>query len=73
MPCDLSGKWVYASGDGMDALLDLLKVPAEKRPTDPSSTVEITQSGDDFTVKTTAADGNCREAKFTIGECNNLS
>ncbi|XP_071808270.1 fatty acid-binding protein, intestinal-like [Asterias amurensis] len=67
MPCDLSGKWVYASGDGMDALLDLLKVPAEKRPTDPSSTVEITQSGDDFTVKTTAADGNCREAKFTIG------
>ncbi|XP_038062108.1 fatty acid-binding protein 2, liver-like [Patiria miniata] len=67
MPCDLSGKWVYASGEGMGALFDKLNIPADKRPSDPSSTVEITQSGDNFCITTTTPDGKSREAKFTIG------
>ncbi|XP_022110479.1 fatty acid-binding protein 2, liver-like [Acanthaster planci] len=67
MPCDLSGKWVYTSGEGMVALMDKLNIPADKRPSDPSSTVEITQNGDNFCIKTTTPDGRSREAKFTIG------
>jgi len=67
MPCDLSGKWVYASGEGIAALMDKLEIPAEKRPSDPSSTVEITQNGDSFCIKTSTPDGRNREAKFTIG------
>ncbi|XP_033127921.1 fatty acid-binding protein, intestinal-like [Anneissia japonica] len=66
MPVDFSGTWSLAKSDGLAPLLDALKVPAEKRPSDESATVVITQSGDSFVIKTTTAAGT-REAKFSIG------
>ncbi|XP_071963441.1 fatty acid-binding protein, intestinal-like [Antedon mediterranea] len=66
MPGNFNGTWSLAKSEGLSALLDAVKVPAEKRPSDDNATVSITQSGDSFTIKTTTAAGT-REAKFSIG------
>ncbi|XP_071963540.1 cellular retinoic acid-binding protein 1-like [Antedon mediterranea] len=66
MPANFSGTWKHSKSEGLTPLLDALKVPAEKRPSDESSTVVINQSGDTFSVKTTTGAGT-REANFSIG------
>ncbi|XP_072167017.1 fatty acid-binding protein 1, liver-like [Diadema setosum] len=68
MPADFSGTWSIDKHDSFDALLDLLAVPAEKRPPFPITqlTVEITQNGDNMHIKSTTAQG-CNDYSFDVG------
>ena len=52
---NLSGKWVIAKHDNLDAVIVNLKIPADQRPDQPitSMTTEINQDGDNFEIRTT--------------------
>ncbi|XP_011664401.1 fatty acid-binding protein type 3 [Strongylocentrotus purpuratus] len=65
---NLSGSWTLAKHDSLDAVLDKLQVPADKRPpgTITGLSMTITQNGDNFTVKTVAQRGT-RETTFAVG------
>ena len=55
MPTDFSGKWVFDHADNMEAIAEAFKVDKSKLPSDKSATTEITQKGDNFTIKTVTA------------------
>lgn len=65
---NLSGSWTLSKHDSLDAVLDKLQVPADKRPpgTITGLSMTITQNGDNFTVKTVAQRGT-RETTFAVG------
>uniref|UniRef100_UPI00397F7811 lipocalin/fatty-acid binding family protein n=2 Tax=unclassified Salmonella TaxID=2614656 RepID=UPI00397F7811 len=63
----LNGKWVFDHGEGMDAVVKALKVPADKIPDDTSSTVEITVNGDNVTIKTSFGSKSA-ESQMVIGQ-----
>lgn len=48
----LNGKWVFDHGEGMDAVVKALNVPADKIPQDTNSTVDIKVNGDNITITT---------------------
>lgn len=62
-----TGTWSFDKGENMAALMKALQVPVDKIPKDTSSNIEITQSGNDISIKTTTAAGTTRELNFTIG------
>lgn len=62
-----TGSWSFDKGENMAALMQALQVPADKIPKDTSSNIEITQSGNDISIKTVTAAGTTRELNFTIG------
>jgi len=65
---NLSGKWVISKHDPLDAILNKLSIPADKRPPQPITnfTVEIKQVGDNVEMKSTGNRGS-RETKFVVG------
>lgn len=65
---DFSGKWVFDHGENMEFLIEKLKIDPAKIPSDKSSTVEITQNGDNFKIKTTGSGGKSRDISYSIGQ-----
>ncbi|XP_071479132.1 fatty acid-binding protein, intestinal-like [Diadema antillarum] len=65
---NFSGNWALAKHDSLDAVLDKLQIPADKRPPAQISglTMSIKQDGDNFTINTVAQRG-ARETTFTVG------
>ncbi|PIK49335.1 putative fatty acid-binding protein 2, liver [Apostichopus japonicus] len=63
----LNGKWVFDHGEGMDAVVKALNVPADKIPQDTNSTVDIKVNGDNITI-TTSFGGKTAESQMVIGQ-----
>ncbi|XP_041461027.1 fatty acid-binding protein, liver-like [Lytechinus variegatus] len=64
---DFSGKWVFDHAENMETLADKLKIDPAKIPKDRSTTVEITQNGDNFHIVSVGG-GRTRDMNFTIGK-----
>ncbi|PIK38815.1 putative retinol-binding protein 2 [Apostichopus japonicus] len=67
----LNGKWVFDHGEGMDAVVKALNVPADKIPQDTNSTVDIKVNGDNITI-TTSFGGKTAESQMVIGQAEPL-
>ncbi|XP_041468573.1 fatty acid-binding protein type 3-like [Lytechinus variegatus] len=63
-----AGNWKLANHDSLDAVLDKLQIPADKRPPGqiPQLDISIKQDGDNFEITTTAQRGT-RTTSFAVG------